>query len=470
MALTALADRERGKPRQRARLLVGDARALCAASRWRAFRTSFRPISRCAIPGSSSGGWCRSNGCGSRVRCPSLRKRAAEADDGAVGRAGEGSRARRPECRLKSPGPSRREHWSDELAVPVLVTRCPLSPASTSAGTPPGQASGQTIIETSGPSSAPAAEAEIALVTRTAGMLPPEHPATAPLLLQAAVLEMAHGRAAPAVAALARFDAAGGARDNVLALRERSDAIFTDALAAITDPAVAPAVAMEKSRAAFRLDLPAMVRRSLALLLADRLVDGQAPRRRRGDPGRAAPRRRRRRPLHRLPSGRGARPRRPPRRALRRSARGAAPARSRRRRRRSGAGRHHGHGASHAGGVAGLRRDDGDAGGAGPPARAALPRPGLRRDGAGGRRARLGDGDLRLALRQRHRLRAPAAAPGARVCRRRARRRADRVRADLPAARRSGGARRASVACQGEREPQGERNERRRRPAGATAA
>ena len=70
---------------------------------------------------------------------------------------------------------------------------------------------------------------------------------------------------ASAVAALARFDAAGGARDNVLALRERSDAIFTDALAAITDPAVAPAVAIEKSRAAFRLDLPAMVRRSLAL-------------------------------------------------------------------------------------------------------------------------------------------------------------------------------------------------------------
>ena len=111
----------------------------------------------------------------------------------------------------------------------------------------------------------------------TAGLLPPEHPATAPLLLQAAVLEMAHGRAAPAVATLARFDAVGGARDNVLALRERSDAIFTDALAAITDPAVAPALAMEKSRAAFRLDLPASVRRSLALLLADRLVAAKRP-------------------------------------------------------------------------------------------------------------------------------------------------------------------------------------------------
>jgi hypothetical protein len=88
---------------------------------------------------------------------------------------------------------------------------------------------------------------------------------------------MAQGRAAPAVATLARFDAVGGAHDNVLALRERSDAIFTDALAAVTDPAVAPAAAMEKSRAAFRLDLPAAVRRSLALLLADRLVAAKRP-------------------------------------------------------------------------------------------------------------------------------------------------------------------------------------------------
>ena len=88
---------------------------------------------------------------------------------------------------------------------------------------------------------------------------------------------MAHGRAAPAVAALARFDAAGGPHDNVLALRERSDAVFTGALAAVTDRAVAPAVAIEKSRAAFRLDLPAMVRRSLALLLADRLMTAKRP-------------------------------------------------------------------------------------------------------------------------------------------------------------------------------------------------
>ena len=160
--------------------------------------------------------------------------------------------------------PVEREYWNDEVAVPVLVTRCPLA-------NPTSPATSMSVA------SAPAAEAEIALVAGTAGMLPPEHPATPPLLLQAAVLEMAHGRAAPAVAALARFDAAGGPRDNALALRERSDAIFTDALAAIDDPAVAPAVAIEKARAAFRLELPPPVRRSLALLLADRLVAAKRP-------------------------------------------------------------------------------------------------------------------------------------------------------------------------------------------------
>ena len=169
------------------------------------------------------------------------------------------------EARAEVTWPIEREHWNDEVAVPVLVTRCPLGNPVTS---PP------TSIAAA---SAPAAEAEIALVAGTAGMLPPEHPATPPLLLQEAVLEMAHGRAAPAVAALARFEAAGGARDNALALRERSNAIFTDALAAIDDPAIAPAVAMEKSRAAFRLELPPTIRRSLALLLADRLVAAKRP-------------------------------------------------------------------------------------------------------------------------------------------------------------------------------------------------
>jgi hypothetical protein len=160
--------------------------------------------------------------------------------------------------------PIESEHWNDEQAVPVLVTRCPLPNPLTSPLPSP-------------LTSAPAAEAEIALVAGTAGLLPPEHPATAPLLLQAAVLEMARGQAAPAVATLARFDAVSGAHDNVLALRERSDAIFTDALAAVTDPAVSSNLAMEKSRAAFRLDLPASVRRSLALLLADRLVAAKRP-------------------------------------------------------------------------------------------------------------------------------------------------------------------------------------------------
>jgi hypothetical protein len=175
-------------------------------------------------------------------------------------KAGGGSTKVATEGATEVTWPIESEHWNDEQAVPVLVTRCPLDSPTPSPMT-----------------SAPAADAEIALVAGTAGLLPPEHPATAPLLLQAAVLEMAHGRAAPAVATLARFDAVGGARDNVLALRERTDAVFTDALAAISDPTVSPTVAMAKSRAAFRLDLPAAVRRSLALLLADRLVAAKRP-------------------------------------------------------------------------------------------------------------------------------------------------------------------------------------------------
>ena len=203
---------------------------------------------------------------------PPKTARAMARFDGPTNGSGASS-ALTPRATTEVTWPIETEHWSDEVAVPVLVTRCPPASAATPAPASKSQLSGQIAGEIS----APAADAEISLVTATAGTLPPEHPATAPLLLQAAVLEMAHGRAAPAVAALARFDAAGGPRDNVLALRERSDAIFTDALAAITDPSVAPAIAVERSRAAFRLDLPPAVRRSLALLLADRLVAAKRP-------------------------------------------------------------------------------------------------------------------------------------------------------------------------------------------------
>lgn len=152
------------------------------------------------------------------------------------------------------------EHWNDEVAVPVLITRCLPASGASAVGT----------------ASAPAGDSEIALVAATARAMPSDHPATAPLLLQAAVLELGRGRPGAAIAALSRFDAVG-ARDGALAPSERSDAVFTDALAAVADPSVAPERALALARAAFRLDCPPVVRRSLALLLAERLVATKRP-------------------------------------------------------------------------------------------------------------------------------------------------------------------------------------------------
>lgn len=143
------------------------------------------------------------------------------------------------------------ERWSDETAVPVLVTRC--VPAGETGSVRAGLA--------------PAAEAEVTLVAATARAMPPDHPATAPLLLEAGLLEVTHGRAVAAAAALGELEAAGG----VLDAREHTQAVLAAALAAIDDPAVPPDLALRRGRAAFALDLPAVVRRSLALLLAERL-------------------------------------------------------------------------------------------------------------------------------------------------------------------------------------------------------
>ena len=143
--------------------------------------------------------------------------------------------------------PVEREHWSDELAVPVLVTHCEV------AGAAPAVSAGW----------APADDAEIALVTSTANGMPPGHPATGPLLLQSAVLEMARGHAAAALATLARLEGTGG-----VASREHDDAVFTAALASVFDPGISVTgphvvsgvssdLALAHARAAFGLDRPA---------------------------------------------------------------------------------------------------------------------------------------------------------------------------------------------------------------------
>jgi hypothetical protein len=151
--------------------------------------------------------------------------------------------------------PVERERWSDETAVPVLVTRC------VPAGEPGSVRTGL----------APAPDAEVALVVATARAMPPDHPASAPLLLQAGLLEIADGRPVPAVDAFAELDRTGGMLD----AREHTQAVFAAALAAIDHPAIAPELALGRARAAFALDLPPVVRRSLALRLAERLDEAK---------------------------------------------------------------------------------------------------------------------------------------------------------------------------------------------------
>ena len=152
--------------------------------------------------------------------------------------------------------PIERENWSDELSVPVLVTRCAV-------GDPPAVPGSATR----------ASDAEIALVSRTADTLPPEHPAVRPLLLEAAVLEVAQGRATDATAALARAGLADPAGAEAgLDPRERARATFAAALSASADPAVPPDQVVARGRAALRLDLPSAARRSLSLVISERLV------------------------------------------------------------------------------------------------------------------------------------------------------------------------------------------------------
>jgi hypothetical protein len=152
--------------------------------------------------------------------------------------------------------PIEREHWNDEQPVPVLVTHCEA----------PGESPARATF-------APAGEAEMSLVAVTAAGMPLGHPAAAPLLLQAAVLEIGHGYAGAGFATLARFERVAG---TALA-PERDDAFFAGALAAIGDPQIAPEVALARARAAFGLEIPPVVRRSLALLLAERLDAAKRP-------------------------------------------------------------------------------------------------------------------------------------------------------------------------------------------------
>ncbi len=155
--------------------------------------------------------------------------------------------------------PLEAERWPDETIVPVLVDRCATG-ATPDSGRPDG-----------------ASEAEVALVSATANALPPDHPAAPTLWLQAAVLDVTHGRAPRANAMLARLERLGGANIPALDASERKSLVLAAALAAVDDPATPPDRVLAAGRAALRLELTPATVRALSLVIADRLVAAHRP-------------------------------------------------------------------------------------------------------------------------------------------------------------------------------------------------
>ncbi len=154
--------------------------------------------------------------------------------------------------------PLETERWPDETIVPALLDRC--APEGAPNRSRPDRASA----------------AEVALVASVAGALPAGHPAAATVWLQAAILDLSHGRAPLASQVLSWFAAAPRQVDR-LDPRERRGLVLATALAAIEDPAVPPDRVLAAGRAALRLDLPGRTVRALSLRLADRLVAAQRP-------------------------------------------------------------------------------------------------------------------------------------------------------------------------------------------------
>ncbi|HXU63031.1 MAG TPA: hypothetical protein VN962_15090 [Polyangia bacterium] len=154
--------------------------------------------------------------------------------------------------------PLEAERWPDETLVPALANRCV-----------PGIAPQRNRPDR-------ATEAEVKLVASVADALPADHPAAVTVWLQAAILDVSHGRSPGANALLARL-AADPPKLERLDARERRGLVLASALAAIDDPAVPPERVLAAGRAALRLDLSPAASRALSLRLADRLIAAQRP-------------------------------------------------------------------------------------------------------------------------------------------------------------------------------------------------
>jgi hypothetical protein len=149
--------------------------------------------------------------------------------------------------------PIEREHWSDELPTPAVVSRCLAEPSA----------------ERAGSSLAPPSGPEVAFVLQAARLMPDGHPAKPILLVEAAALAIADGRPGGAAGPLAKLEAGPSL---ILSSVERDEALLAAALAAIGDPSASPETLLARGRQALALPLDAPVRRAVALRLADRLV------------------------------------------------------------------------------------------------------------------------------------------------------------------------------------------------------
>jgi hypothetical protein len=148
--------------------------------------------------------------------------------------------------------PVEREHWSDELPMPAVASQC-----------------GDQPVQVAGLTSAAASEREVALVTNAATTLPASHPATPVLLVQAAVLDVARGDAAAAAAPLARLERLA---PDAIAPAERARMLLASGVAALSWPHLTAEELQARGRAALALPLAPETRRSLSLLLAERLI------------------------------------------------------------------------------------------------------------------------------------------------------------------------------------------------------
>jgi len=149
------------------------------------------------------------------------------------------------------------ERWTDELPMPVLTSQC-------GSGEPePPPADGVVALPRI------ASEPEVALVSSVADLLPAEHPATALLLVQTAVLNIGRGEAGAAVAPLVRLEQLPAAR---LTPDERERVVLAAALATVADRTTKPDAVLAKGRAAMALKIQAPARRALSVLVAERLA------------------------------------------------------------------------------------------------------------------------------------------------------------------------------------------------------